>query len=61
MKTLVQRWGNSLALANSVGTAGEDTTVNLTISLRGQMSGATADSVSLRNFTVVRYPAQVNP
>lgn len=56
-----ESWGNSLALANSVGTAGADTTVNLTISLNGQMSAATADSVVLRNFTVVRYPAQVNP
>ena len=56
-----ESWGNSLALANSVGTAGENTTANLTISLRGQMSVAGADSVTLRNFTVVRYPAQVNP
>lgn len=56
-----ESWGNSLALANAVGAAGENTTVNLTISLLGQMSGATADSVALRNFTVVRYPAQVNP
>ena len=56
-----ESWGNSLAVANSVGTAGVDTTVNLTISLNGQMSAATTDSVALRNFTVVRYPAQVNP
>jgi hypothetical protein len=56
-----QSWGSTLALANSVGTAGENTTVALTISLRGQLSGVSADSVTLPNFTVVRYPAQLNP
>jgi hypothetical protein len=56
-----QSWGNSLVLANSVGTAGENTALNLTISLRGQMSGATTDTLALSNFTVVRFPAQLNP
>ena len=56
-----QSWGNSFAPASAVGLAAEDTTQNLTISLRGQMAGATTDSVTLRNFTVVRYPAQSNP
>jgi hypothetical protein len=56
-----QSWGNSLTLANTVGSAGEDTTQNLTISFRGQMLAVTGDSVLLSNFTVIRYPAQTNP
>jgi hypothetical protein len=35
--------------------------VSLAISLRAQMSGTTTDTVTLRNFTVIRYPAQANP
>jgi hypothetical protein len=56
-----QSWGNSLTLANTVGSAGEDTTQNLTISFRGQMLAVSSDSVLLSNFTVIRYPAQTNP
>lgn len=56
-----ESWGNSLAFASTVGSASEDTTQNLTISLRGQMTAATSETVSLKNFTVLRYPAQVNP
>src|SRR5206468_2775049 len=56
-----QSWGASFAPANTVGSVTGDTTQNLTISLRGQMAGTTTDSLTLRNFTVVRYPAQANP
>jgi hypothetical protein len=56
-----QSWGNSLSLANTVGSATNDTTQNLTIAFQGDMAGATSDSVILRNFTVIRYPAQTNP
>jgi len=56
-----QSWGNSLSFAAVVGTAAESTAVNLTVSLLSAMAGATSDSVTLRNFTVVRYPAQSNP
>jgi hypothetical protein len=56
-----QSWGNSFALVNAVGLLTADTIQNLTIALRGQMAASTADSVSLRNFTVIRYPAQSNP
>lgn len=56
-----QSWGNSLNFAAVVGTAAENTGVNLTISLLSAMAGATSDSVVLRNFTVTRYPAQTNP
>jgi hypothetical protein len=56
-----QSWGNGLPLASGAGTAGENTAVSLAISLRAQMSGTTTDTVTLRNFTVIRYPAQANP
>jgi len=44
-----------------VGVTTVNTTQSLTISFLGQMSLATGDSISLSSFTVVRYPAQVNP
>jgi hypothetical protein len=56
-----QSWGNSLSLGASTGASVENTAQNLTILLRSNMSGATSDIVILRNFTVVRYPAQTNP
>ena len=57
----VQTWGNSLSLAAAVGSASANTTQNLTISFGGQMAAATSDTVTLNNFTVIRYPAQINP
>ncbi len=56
-----QSWGNSFALANSVGSAAENSALNLTISFRGQMAATTSDILTLSNFTVIRYPAQTNP
>jgi hypothetical protein len=56
-----QSWGSSLSLASSVGSATANIALNVTISLSGQMAASTADSVGLSNFTVIRYPAQVNP
>ena len=56
-----QSWGASTALVPAAGGATEDTTQALRIDFRGQMSAAGSDSIVVRNFTVVRYPAQVNP
>ena len=56
-----QTWGSALSLAVNAGTAGENTAPAVRVSLRGQMAGTTSDSVFLRNFTVIRYPAQANP
>ena len=56
-----QTWGIGLSLAVNAGSSGENTTQALRVSLQGQMAGATSDSVFLRNFTVIRYPAQANP
>jgi hypothetical protein len=44
-----------------VGSASVNTALSVTITFLGQMAGSTADTVSLSNFTVIRYPTQVNP
>ncbi len=54
-------WGATAAVVYTSGSAAEDTSQALTVSFRGQLASATTDSLSLRNFTVLRYPAQVNP
>lgn len=56
----VQSWGVNTALATAAGTGAEDITLALTVELRGQLASG-ADTISLRNFTVIRYPAQSNP
>ncbi len=56
-----ENWGSSLAFSTALGAASENTTQNLTITFQGQMSASAGDSLFLSGFTVVRYPAQVNP
>jgi hypothetical protein len=56
-----QTWGNSFALANAVGSAAANTSLSLTIIFPAHLATATADVISLSNFTVIRYPAQTNP
>jgi hypothetical protein len=57
-----QSWGGTaLAFLAAAGSASIDITQALTIDFRGQMASAGSDSVTMRNFTVVRYPAQTNP
>ena len=56
-----QTWGNSFALANAVGGAAANTSLSLTIDFPAHLAAATADVISLSNFTVIRYPAQTNP
>jgi len=56
-----QTWGVGLSLVTNAGTASENTSQALRVSLQGHMAATTSDSVLLRNFTVVRYPAQTNP
>jgi hypothetical protein len=57
----MQSWGAVLVLAASAGAAGDTLASPISVSFLGQMSGATSETVTLRNFTVVRYPAQQNP
>lgn len=56
-----ETWGIGLNLSGNAGRAGENTAQAVRVSLLGQMAGTTSDSVFLRNFTVMRYPAQANP
>ncbi len=56
-----QTWGTALAVATTTGIATEDTSQALTVSFRGLMASTTTDSIALRNYMVIRYPAQVNP
>jgi hypothetical protein len=57
----VQSWGGILAFDASAGNAADSLTAPLVIDLLAQMASATSDTVTLRNFTVTRYPAQLNP
>jgi hypothetical protein len=50
-------WGNTLALAAGAGSSAESGLTGITINLRGQMLATTTETVTLRNFTVIRYPA----
>ena len=56
-----QSWGTTLSFSESAGTASEDISQAVRVSLRGQMASSTTDTVVLRNFTVTRYPALSNP
>ena len=56
-----QSWGSSLTFAAGAGQTSEDITQNLTVDFRGQLTSGVADTLTLVNFTVIRYPAQVNP
>ena len=54
-------WGVATSAATGAGAATEDISQAVTIQFRGQMAATTADTVGVRNFTVIRYPAQANP
>lgn len=54
-------WGSTTAFAATAGSASIDPTQSVTVSFQGQMSSTGSDTVTVRNFTVVRYPAQTNP
>jgi hypothetical protein len=53
-----QTWGSTSALATSTGSAPDSLASQIVINFLGQVSTGSADSVSLKNFTVIRYPAQ---
>jgi hypothetical protein len=56
-----QSWGGStLAFASAAGSSAINATVATPISFQG-LTSSTADTLTLRNFTVIRYPAQTNP
>lgn len=57
----VQSWGATSSLAAAAGSAPDSLAAPLTVDLLGSMAGATTETVALRNFTLIRYPAQANP
>lgn len=56
-----ESFGSVLPFGIVLGSANVNTGQNLTITFLGQMSTGTSDALVLSNYTVVRYPAQVNP
>jgi hypothetical protein len=56
-----ESWGAGLAFAAGAGSATDSLTAPLTIGFFGRLLAAATDTVTLRNFTVIRYPARQNP
>jgi hypothetical protein len=57
----VESWGAQLAQSAGAGSSTEDITQSITVSFRGNLTTTLGDSISLKNFTIIRYPAQSNP
>jgi hypothetical protein len=53
----VQSWGTMLSFAAGVQNAYDSLSFPLVLAFQGQMAATTTDTVTLRNFSVVRYPA----
>jgi hypothetical protein len=53
-----ESWGTSLGFAAGLTNAADDTLPPMIIDFQAKMLQATTETVTLRNFTVVRYPAQ---
>jgi hypothetical protein len=54
----VQSWGAATAMAASAGVAPDTVSAPVDVHFHGQMNGATSETVTLRNFTVIAYPAR---
>ncbi|MGA2739730.1 MAG: hypothetical protein ABSG65_20100 [Bryobacteraceae bacterium] len=52
----VQSWGTVLGLAAGVLNAYDSLSYTIVLAFQGQMAATTTDTVTLRNFSVVRYP-----
>ncbi len=58
----VESWGASLAFTASAGSASDTLSFSLMVDFLGRMtSGGGSDTLTLRSFSVIRYPAQANP
>ncbi len=53
-----QNWGVTAAFAASVGTTADTGSAGVVIDFLGTMAATTTDTLTLRQFTVLRYPAQ---
>jgi hypothetical protein len=56
-----QSWGTALPLAVGIGNATDSTGSDLTISFLARAAATTADTVTLRSYMVLRYPAVTVP
>jgi hypothetical protein len=56
-----ESWGAALAVAASAGAASDSLAAPITVAFLGRMAAATAETVTLRGFSVIRYPSQQNP
>lgn len=54
-------WGSTLTQTVTSGNAAENTSQEIVVTFRGQLTATASDTVALRNFTVIRYPAHANP
>jgi hypothetical protein len=53
----MQTWGTALPLTSVVASSSDPLNADITVNFQGAMAAAGADSVTLENFTVLRYPA----
>jgi hypothetical protein len=56
-----ESWGTLLDFNVGVADAADSIVVPITVDFRARMLLTTAETIGLRNFSVVRYPAQNNP
>ena len=56
-----QTWGSTFVPLTQAGQLTVDPTADIVIDLRARLDTGGMETVTLRNFTVVRYPAQANP
>ncbi len=56
-----QSWGTILPISAGMGNSNDAAASGVIIEFLGRMSAAGSDTVTLSNFSVIRYPAQSNP
>jgi hypothetical protein len=54
----MQTWGTSLALGSVVAPASDAITAPIVVEFATDLSAASPDTVSLQNYTVLRYPSK---
>jgi len=56
-----ETWGTLLGIGVGVADASDSIVTPLTVDFQAKMLTTTLETISLRNFSVIRYPAQSNP
>lgn len=57
----VQSWGATLSSSSSSGTLSHDYQSPLTVDLLGRLGSESSDTLTLRNFSVIRFPMRTAP